>query len=446
MSILDLWDQKDKTITLLEFCTILMPYILRFVHGAVAKKLKPCLLKWLGGQGACTLLFCEHYTNRACTYCLHPASSKAKKCEGNYECEGGYDVADVSFCEKCRKLSVMQGMCKSCNVEVTRTNMARPTYSNAHSLKWADAVANLGLSNRAAVILATVRLLFWHLAQPVLFAVLVFKYQKELNECCCFEGAAFCLPSQLWFVFAKEMIYALTVMFCMYLFPVYLLMDVNASYDELKRRYVPMDSLLMANLQTNKQETLRAINVINPQLRAWLFGYSVYILCPEFVLFFIFWHWLQNQNSFREAHGCLFSGVKLFVCLLFGDCLIFSLIVGLPVMIVSLSRYSMPLALYPTVLFTGLTALWICLMVLTLVSFHIADLKRGVFVDNCFCRCKAFLIVYVLAGFSYLLYWVFTQILCDDSVAGHLCYPNQTAAFNVTNTTFANATNVSGVR
>jgi hypothetical protein len=99
---------------------------------------------------------------------------------------------------------------------------------------WGEAIATNGMSACGAKILAGSRLLFWHLAQPVLYIVIFSVYSPQL-------GAGATWNTRHGFVLGlgvaiREGLYFVITLACLYVNPAFLLVDVGASVRDSKAK------------------------------------------------------------------------------------------------------------------------------------------------------------------------------------------------------------------
>eukprot|EP00943_MAST-04B_sp_MAST-4B-sp1_P005657 g5657.t1 len=90
---------------------------------------------------------------------------------------------------------------------------------------WLQARKRLGLTNAAAILVATIRLCVWHWLQPLLYWFAFYSYSYQLDQLQLIFGMI---------VGVREVIYFLLTIVCAIVNPIYLLMDTTATYNERK--------------------------------------------------------------------------------------------------------------------------------------------------------------------------------------------------------------------
>eukprot|EP01046_Picozoa_sp_COSAG06_P021378 COSAG06_NODE_1604_length_8955_cov_51.674840_4_plen_854_part_00 len=141
-----------------------------------------------------------------------------------------------------------------------------------HESTWAEAVKGRGFANGQAIWHAFKRMLFWHLAQPVMYAVVLLVYWSSLL----FWQKGFAIV-----VAFREFTYILLLMLACWKVPAFLLVDISKS---------------MASMH----DTLHPIN-------GWLF-LVVYVFAPEK---FVGMALMQRQEEGHDGNSC-WSGNSLY--------------------------------------------------------------------------------------------------------------------------------------
>lgn len=89
------------------------------------------------------------------------------------------------------------------------------------AMTWGDAVRKMGMRRECAIALAVVRLLCWHWLQPLMYAITLYAYGDQIDHTQLVLGSI---------VAAREVLYALLVLVALVVNPVFLLMDLRATW------------------------------------------------------------------------------------------------------------------------------------------------------------------------------------------------------------------------
>jgi len=221
---------------------IILPYILRFM----GKKL---LIKILN-------LFCKKCVGKTTTElkeALLPAIGNSKADEAYYSCENcNFKISinsKAKFCQECgasllhkcvvcqHSVSIMPINCTECG-EQQRTYLDQENvdlYQQKVSMgkiwwrkiTWKEATAARGLSKNAAYFVSFIVLVFWHWMQPIFYWICLYAYWNLLDLGERYFGSI---------VAFREFMYLMFTVWAIVVNPAYLLIDVNATWNENKSR------------------------------------------------------------------------------------------------------------------------------------------------------------------------------------------------------------------
>lgn len=207
----------------------------------------------------------------------------------------GRAIVDFVFPEGCAAVYRRCQRCRECKARATeqrppgaldawqaRSDPSSFTYEDVcsqRSSSWSDMLAKTGQTHCRATTLALLRLLLWHIAQPVGYFVAFAINVSELS------GLQLCLATA---VCAREVVYLLATVACVLICPSFLVVDVRGSVRNTKDNY------------RSYENGVRFL--------------ALYVLAPDK---YVFGALFTSLIKFGVGHGvmhlvCIFSGIADF--------------------------------------------------------------------------------------------------------------------------------------
>lgn len=138
-----------------------------------------------------------------------------------------------------------------------------PNLDKIHELKWDECRLMYGYNFLTGFIVSAMRLIFWHMLQPIMYAFLLYAYSDVIND----------IQLKLGLIVAiRECIYFISIIIILFTLPSFLLVDIRAEDDWCKFICI----LLFYTLTPDKYIIAILIRMLQEKVSGKTFGFAYY--------------------------------------------------------------------------------------------------------------------------------------------------------------------------